>query len=210
MPYEADRDKFLDEFLSLLTIDLDDRGAAYNFDELNIAVRAVTGGWMVKQKDVDLGHLSDAEPNPHVRYVITTKERPLTEAESDHRKRCMDAYLWQGEVDGPPPPAEVPLHRLMGQKAWWRSRDGKTLLVKDMDPRHARNLLRMLERNAVNLHNGYLGIFLNAPDDVQEQAYAEDPREWLKTTKFYRALRKKIRKSDEAFGREAREKDAVK
>lgn len=207
MTYQSDRDKFLDEFTAALVQKLDNMCATFSESELRFALTELTTGWTVKQKDVDLNHLHDAEPNTHVRYVISTKARPLTEAESEQRKRRMDAYLWQGEVDGPPPPAEVPVHRLMGQKVWWRSRDGKTLLLKDMHPEHARNLLRMLERNAYDIHNGYLGIFLGAPDDVQEQAYAEDPGEWLRGTKFYRALRKKIRKDDEKFGREMREKE---
>jgi hypothetical protein len=214
MTYQSDRDKFLDEFHTAVAVGFRNSvTGVVEVDSLTLdgalrdALATATEGWRFEQKDVDLNHLHDAKPDTHVRYVISTKARPLTEAESDYRKRRTDAYLWRGEVDGPPPPAEVPVHRLMGQRVWWRSRDGKTLLLKDMHPEHARNLLRMLERNAYDIHNGYLGIFLSAPDDVQEQAYAEDPGEWLRGTKFYRALRRKIRKDDEKFGREMREKE---
>lgn len=201
MTRQSDRDKFLDEFLSLLTTDLDDRGAVYNFDELSAAIRAVAGGWAVKRKHIDRNHVSDPAPDIQVRYEIATSPRQLTEDEKDQRQRRRDAYYWQGTPDGPPPPAEVPVHRLMEQKVWWRTRDGKALRLKELDAGHARNLLALLERSAWDIHTGYLGIFTNAPDDVQAQAYDEDSLEWLRGTKFVRALRKKIRK-DGQRGRE--------
>lgn len=73
---------------------------------------------------------------------------------------------------------------------WWPAGRGP-IAVADMGPRHVRNTIKLLERNARNAHAAYAGssVFADAPDDVHWSLASEDPSEWLDEQPMMVALR---------------------
>lgn len=103
----------------------------------------------------------------------------------------------------PPAPEGVPrtMMTLMNQGKWWKGFDG-WVRVKEMTPAHRRAVASHLMRAVKTIEDRYSfsesrGLW-DAPDEVWnsiENAAAErgaDPEAWLRGTKLYRKLTRKM------------------
>lgn len=50
---------------------------------------------------------------------------------------------------------------LIEQDRVWKTREGRVILVEDLEPRHRMNVLTMLERRAPSLHQEWIQEFLD-------------------------------------------------
>lgn len=50
---------------------------------------------------------------------------------------------------------------LIEQDRVWKTREGRVVLVEDLEPRHRTNVLAMLERRAASLHQEWIQEFLD-------------------------------------------------
>lgn len=92
------------------------------------------------------------------------------------------------------------------QDRWWVTSDGTRIRIKDMTPRHRRNLKAWLERNAQALktaeENTLWGLSMHVGGEMALDALDAEisrlmemsPQEWLEETPFYRKLRRRVRK----------------
>lgn len=88
--------------------------------------------------------------------------------------------------------------QLLDQRTWWRSQFDGWLLVAELERSHAYNLLRWLERRALNLQTIYgLRYVEHAPSgehaldaffDALDQMMDMNPHTWLASKPLYQAI----------------------
>lgn len=92
---------------------------------------------------------------------------------------------------------------LLHQSEIWIDADGNTHQISDMEIRHARNVIRMLERNAERLHLQQGFSFLSGPepsgdmacdafDSMMDEFGNMDALIWLRSTDLVQALYQRI------------------
>lgn len=164
------------------------------YADLEKAVDLMTQGWTATKKTRHKG--------PERYYSITTPDREPTgpEKENDAAREARDEWLYRTDDESVPPPLSVTTRDLLNQRVWWIAAEQRVMRVADMTPEHRVNLLAHLNKRALGLQTDewMSGLFLNAPDEVADQAAAEDPVHWLHRQEFVRHLKKLIRKDNKA------------
>lgn len=207
----TERDQWRAEFVSALLDALPEQHRP-EAAALVAAVGTVTKEWSVSKntkhfrdangrvQDGTRLHGDPGDESKHedvVFFEILTAERSLNDAEREARERHQSRLGWlygPNRYEGPPP-ADVRMWQLLEQRKWWRTADGQVLRLKEMEPSHRVNVLRMLWRQAESLHREYTwSTFGGAPFDVQAEAEAEDPWEWVREQPLYRRLAKLVKK----------------
>lgn len=98
-------------------------------------------------------------------------------------------------------PKRAPVTEKLDQGKVWQTADGRTLLLEEMTPRHRRNLLAWLERNATGLKFHYELAFAlsgsgpngeaaqDAFDDAVDGLMRQSDEEWLEDLPLVQRLR---------------------
>lgn len=92
---------------------------------------------------------------------------------------------------------------LLHQSEIWIDADGNTHQIPDMEIRHARNVIRLLERKAAQIHDAESWDYVSGPGpsgDVacdafeaeMERFMSADPLEWVRSTDLVQALYQRI------------------
>lgn len=85
----------------------------------------------------------------------------------------------------------------------WTTRDGHTCPISELEERHARNILRFLERNAVRFEFAHsIRLVRSLPEHMGEmaemavmddiEADGRDPVGWMRSTPAYVAIREHV------------------
>lgn len=177
---------------------------------LRRAVKEATLNWKVeKRSDVyvapegqltDGGHPLDGDPSGvdsyRVLWTLNPPARPLNRNERITKEQALAAseWRWSGKEfrKTNPPPRGVPAHVLLGQRKWWLPAGCDAVKVKTMDPGHRGRLLVWMENNADSLHVSSLGVFRDAPEEVQNEAFAEDSFAWLGKQPLYKRIKELV------------------
>ena len=127
--------------------------------------------------------------------------RPATEEEQAAHDRRVAALEWPYSGRSEPPPDGVRALDMLDQDQWWRTRDGATMRLEDMEPEHRANLIKLLRRRAVSYHDAAAfrlacwadGEHGDAAHDALEsamrEAEQERPTRWLEEQPLMRRLR---------------------
>lgn len=158
--------------------------------EVSAVVDALIEGWRVEMKMI---------PNTRERfYTITTPRRPASALERlmDDARDQRDEWLYRCDHESVPPPPSVTTRDLLTQRTWWITGDKSAVRLVDMSPEHRVNLLAYLRGRAdqYQLAEWTSGLFDGAPDEVTDQAAAEDAQHWLGRQELVRGLKKLIRR----------------
>lgn len=104
--------------------------------------------------------------------------------------------------------AILKIMRALGKGDWWVTKEGETLSLDKITPRHARNIIGWLRRRAGFLHDIACLEFMKIPEPQGEHALDDynssfdqlnemDPVEWLMQTPLVINLKAKIKAAEE-------------
>lgn len=182
--------------------------------DAQLAALELALGALKPKRKLEAPHVLQPDDTPYRHVTTLTFKRDETPEELAGRMAAMDRrgaiYAWSlGPHDEPPPPG-TGFHQLKDQRTWWVTKEGAVLKLDEMSLSHRRNLLAFLERNAEALKTAEEWALVSsfpadppdgvadALDQIQGEMEATPAGKWLRRLPLVKALRKSIKRDEEA------------